>query len=434
MRTIKEKLGEFSVPSPAANTKNAGSELRYELDRLYRPGHRDELLPVETPPQMMDLTELTSGKWHLTRQGDIFIAEHRYLVNKSYGTASIDLLPEQFPLFKTYFDLDSPDCREKLLFFDTETTGLSGGSGTFAFLLGAGWYEKDEFVVRQYFLPELDRETAFLKTFAADLSGRSLLITFNGKSYDVPLMNNRFILNRMIPVLDQYMHLDLLQYVRLLWKYSMENCRLQTVEIDKLGVERMDDVPGELIPGYYFDYLRHHDARKISGIFKHNELDIVSMAATLIRLLNTLEQKHPEDNPQVDFAKGRFFTRQANVERSARHYRNVLQKKISPARRQKTLLELAALHKKAKQWNEAHRYWQEALVEGLPFALEPYVELAKYYEHHLKQYETASHYIEIALKQIPPRREIDLAELGKRYRRLTRKCAIAINSVKDKQT
>ncbi len=163
------------------------------------------------------------------------------------------------------------------VFVDLETTGLGRGTGTYAFLVGIGRFTRDGFRVRQYFMRSYPEEPAVLAAVRAELEDAQGLITFNGRTFDWPLLETRATLNRMrLPYLP---HLDLLHPARRVWRPVTDSCRLGDLEAAVLGLERHDDVPGALIPQLYFNYVRTGDARPLAGVFEHNRLDIVSMAA-----------------------------------------------------------------------------------------------------------------------------------------------------------
>src|SRR5437667_8766191 len=169
---------------------------------------------------------------------------------------------------------------ERLLFLDTETTGLAGGTGTYAFLVGAGWIEGDAFVVTQHFMRDLDEEPALLAALAPLLERAGGVVTFNGAGFDLPLLETRFVLARrrwpaMLP------HLDLLRPSRRVWTGCFDDCRLGTLEREVIGLEREDDVPGALIPALYFDFLRSRRAAPLARVFDHNRHDVLSLVALL---------------------------------------------------------------------------------------------------------------------------------------------------------
>src|SRR5438034_1333048 len=166
----------------------------------------------------------------------------------------------------------------RLLYLDTETTGLAGGTGTYAFLVGVGFFDGDEFEVQQYFMRDLDDEPALLAALEPLLREVDGLVTYNGAGFDLPLLETRFVLARRrwpgtIP------HLDLLPAARRLWSARLSDCRLVTVELHALGFERAGDLPGALIPSVYFEYLRRKAPGELPRVFEHNRHDVLSLAA-----------------------------------------------------------------------------------------------------------------------------------------------------------
>jgi hypothetical protein len=168
---------------------------------------------------------------------------------------------------------------QRILFLDTETTGLAGGVGTFAFLVGIGRLNGDAFEVRQFLMRDFAEEASALSAVAAEIDSADLLVTYNGKAYDEPLLASRYVLARIRPPFGRLPHLDLLHSARRLWKLRFESCRLVELEAQILGHSRQGDVPGSLIPQLYFDFLRTRRPGRIAAVLHHNALDILSLAA-----------------------------------------------------------------------------------------------------------------------------------------------------------
>jgi uncharacterized protein YprB with RNaseH-like and TPR domain len=171
------------------------------------------------------------------------------------------------------------------LFLDLETTGLAGGTGTYAFLVGLGRITPEGFHLRQHFLGDLAAERELLAALAPELEAAPLLVTYNGKLFDAPLLETRYRLARMRWPLEERPHLDLLYPARRLWKLRCGSARLLDLEQMILGHARAEDVPGSLIPHLYFDYLRGGDARPLEVVFRHNAEDLLTLAALAARLL-----------------------------------------------------------------------------------------------------------------------------------------------------
>lgn len=171
----------------------------------------------------------------------------------------------------------------RLLFVDTETTGLHGGAGTLPFLIGLGWFESASFHVEQLFLPRPGQEGPMLRRLAERLSQASLMVTFNGKCFDWPLLRTRLVMNRLSG-LTPPAHLDLLHCARRVFRRRLSTTRLQDLERHVLGFHRVGDIDGALIPAVYFDYLRRGPTAPLTQVLEHNVLDVVTMAAVLAEL------------------------------------------------------------------------------------------------------------------------------------------------------
>jgi uncharacterized protein YprB with RNaseH-like and TPR domain len=175
-----------------------------------------------------------------------------------------------------------------MVFFDVETTGLSGGAGTLAFLAGCGWFENGGFRVRQFFLSGPAGEHAMLDGLAAIFDAASLLVTFNGRSFDVPLMETRWAYHRRECPTAELPHFDMLPPARLLWSRREDertSCTLSALERSVLRFHRAGDVPGFEIPSRYFRFLRTGDSSVIQGVLEHNQHDLISLAAVMVHAL-----------------------------------------------------------------------------------------------------------------------------------------------------
>lgn len=294
---------------------------------------------------------------------------------------------------------------ESLLFFDLETTGLAGGAGTYPFSLGFGFFEHGYFKVLQYFLPEYDRDVFAYIDLKHIVTQRSILVSFNGKSYDYPLLRSRFILNRFEDIFEKFQHLDLLHLSRRVWKNSLENCSLQNIEKEIFKFSRVGDIEGYLIPNAYFNYLQSGEFEEIKSIIFHNEQDIVSLAR-LIFHLNQLENNIKLDivTPEEYYALT-YNALRNNSLTSAKKYLKILEdKNISVP--DDILREYSLLLKGKTKWTEAVEIWENFIQRGqhVLFALE---ELAKYYEHKIKDYKKAAEYTNRALEYINVLSELD---------------------------
>ena len=257
-----------------------------------------------------------------------------------------------------------------------DATGLAGGAGTAAFLIGLGFVDGERFRVRQYFMRDYHEEGALLHALGEEVGRFDRLVTFNGKMFDIPLLDARFRLNRCCFPLAEAKHLDLLHPARRLWKARLESCRLQSLEAGLMGLRRAGDIPGEEIPRVYFDWVRRRDARMLARVFEHNRQDIVSLAALAVLACQWVEEGRAED-PRDVYSLGRVLERARLYERSEACYRRALE--LGPgALRGATLLRLAWRAKRAGEHERAALLWAEAGEAG---EVEGWRELAMHHEH-----------------------------------------------------
>jgi hypothetical protein len=285
------------------------------------------------------------------------------------------------------------------LFLDTETTGLAGGTGTMAFLIGLGWFEDGQFHVRQILARDFGEEKAALSYLSEIAGQKKFLVTFNGKAFDVNLLATRFILNRLRSDLSSLPHLDLLHPSRRILGHRLENSRLATLEVEVLGVEREGDIPGWEIPQRYFDWLRHRDGRLLSSIFEHNRLDVISMASLTAHLTEILTAQELIQNVHASdyLAAARLLLKRRDscgVEKILNMFDARGSKEISAVSKK----DLSFLYKRTGRWQEAVQIWQE-LITTLPADYSTISEMAKWLEHHVRDYQQAKDLVEKVLNQ-----------------------------------
>jgi uncharacterized protein len=267
------------------------------------------------------------------------------------------------------------------LFIDTETTGLSGGAGTVAFLIGTGFFDNDMFVVKQFFMRDYDEENALLTAFNELLSGYSMIVTFNGKAFDWNLILSRFIFNRIKPSINEPVNIDLLYPARRIWKNKLENCRLINLEEKILGEFRDDDIPGELIPSMYFNYIENRDTVEIKKIFHHNRLDILSMVSLLKKLCSMIERPFEKtDGNHELLGAGRIFEFNEEYDISIECLEKCLHSKNGYIRQTATR-RLSYMYKKKQDYQKAVKHWKGMISQNRNLSMFPVIELAKYYEH-----------------------------------------------------
>lgn len=270
-------------------------------------------------------------------------------------------------------------CTSELMFLDIETTGLAGGTGTFAFLLGLGRIEDDDLHLRQFFLTGFKSESIFLAEAACWLSEAGHLVTFNGKCFDVPILSARYRLSRLKDPFDGLGHIDLLHPTRRAFAKIWPDCRLQTAEQYLLNFTRVDDLPGYLVPRVWCDFVRLGSMFRVPDILQHNRWDLSTLAA-LLSVLSTLYSEPSRMEMDV-LSIARAFIRSGDREKAYEHLKNGRE-----WLGREGLLELASLHRKKGECREALEIWEDLSGKG---SLEAMENLAKHYEHVCLDYEEA---------------------------------------------
>ena len=311
---------------------------------------------------------------------------------------------------------------DRLIYLDTETTGLAGGTGTYAFMVGVGFFERGHFTLRQYFMEDLDQEPALIAALAALLPRFDGVVTYNGRAFDLPLLETRFILGRRRwpEVLASF---DLLRPSRSLWKDALPDCRLSTIEEEVLGVKREDDVPGAVIPSLYFSYLRERRPGPIARVFAHNETDILSLVALAgwhARAVH--DPKALGLSPEEWVGLGRIWER-VDWERALDCHMEAFRGGLPGELRRRLAKRLAHGEKRRGRWEEARQLWEECIAHEKGFDPTPWEELAKHYEHRSKRYAAAREIALAALDRARDHRAADfiLARLEHRLARLERR-------------
>ena len=451
MTDLANRLQRLRRPEPPSGTSGGDSSGAFGLERLERemlgesaPGD-DEVLSLKERlerlvavaavkekerrrgPAPVPLEELVEGMRIENERGEFFLVETAVHLEVRHGDVPLSRVhaiePSTVGILTGEPELAGFDLR-RAVFLDTETTGLAGGAGTAAFLIGVGWVDGDRFVVRQYFMRDYHEEAALLHALAEELARFDRLVTFNGKMFDVPLLDTRFRLNRGRFPLSEAPHLDLLHPARRLWKARLESCRLQSLEAALMGLRRHGDIPGEEIPQVYFDWVRRRDARMLARVFEHNRQDIVSLAALAVLACQWVEEGRAED-PRDVFSLARVLERARLYERCEAEYRRALD--LGPgALRGPVLLRLAWRAKRAGEHDRAAALWAEAGEAG---EVEGWRELAMHHEHRARDLAQALAAVERGMELVLPQRHREvrawhLAEgFERRQQRLLRKRA-----------
>jgi len=385
-------------------------------ERLLRAGIWREAVPDSLRPSPYahepPLDALVDGEWVHSSGARCFVVEHIYSLDHAHGSlhlsALCDVPPKEWSPFVEAADDEQPSCRSvgicdrvltafdprRAVFLDTETTGLGRGAGTYAFLVGLGFFEGGRFRLRQYFMPDYADEEALLDLVAGDLADHDGMVSFNGRSFDWPLLETRYILSRREPPGDGSRHLDLLHLSRRLWRRVLPSCALGALERSVLGVERGgDDVPSYLIPQLYHDYVRWGRARPMVGVLYHNAVDVLSMVTLAARIGGILHASYTLDDAPYrdDVALGRLYERVGRVQDALRAYQAAMD---GDRERALACRHLSFLLKRMGRYDEAMEIWRGQLGGEDVY---PYVELAKQLEHRLHDYDEARRVVEQAI-------------------------------------
>ncbi|HWN45576.1 MAG TPA: ribonuclease H-like domain-containing protein [Thermoanaerobaculia bacterium] len=356
--------------------------------------------PLASPSRAArpSLEALLDGDVEETERGKLLVVRRRFPVGHRHGAQPLLAAREATPAALALLSRGGEPVREgrRLLYLDTETTGLAGGTGTYAFLVGVGFFDGDEFEVRQFFMRDLDEEPALLTVLEEIFRKFDGFVTYNGAGFDLPLLETRFVLGRRrFP--GEAVHVDLLGPARRLWSRRLADCRLGTVEQDVLGFMRDDDLPGALIPAVYFEYLRRKRPDELPRIFEHNRHDILSLAALTGWVADAVTRApHPALDPDALAGLGRMLEG-ADPERSLACYRLALETGLPTPSRERLLLRLALREKRLARWDEARALWEAAARSPREFDPRPWEEIAKVHEHRRRDLGAARQVVEQAL-------------------------------------
>ncbi|WP_394232741.1 ribonuclease H-like domain-containing protein [Niallia oryzisoli] len=309
---------------------------------------------------------------------------------------------------------------DELFFFDTETTGLGGGTGNTIFLLGYASFNGKEIVLKQHILPQPGSEVPLYMSFLENID-YAKMVTYNGKAFDWPQVKTRHTLIREhVPKLPPFGHFDLYHAARRIWKHRLESVKLSTVEKEILAFERKDDIPGFLAPMIYFDFVERKHPEGMIGILQHNEKDILSLISLYTHLTFQLLGIDQTQTGKETFEVGRWYSYLGETEAAEIVFSKLSEGNDAEAVKAKHAL--AFQLKKKRNWKAAATLWEEVVSKGdLLIQIDACIELAKLFEHHCKSFEKAIFYTERALDIHSRENERLHDELLKRFNRLKRK-------------
>jgi len=382
-----------------------------------------DVVPRANP---IDLENCLEGQWF----GHCFIVERRFPATRKYGRATLGDLAERLRASAA----DAPlicgraSAAPPFVFFDLETTGLSGGAGTQAFLVGCARFDGATFRIRQFVLTTFAAERALLDALCELAEEAGTVVTYNGKTFDLPLIETRFVMNRMDTPFAGMPHLDMLHPARRLWRgrdevAESEGCRLATLERVLCDVSRVGDVPGMEIPARYFRFLRSGDARPLEPVLEHNRLDIVSLAMLTARAAQLLE-----DGPSAAITGrealglGRLYERAGLMADALAAYRRASDAGAGTLRVE-ALRASAIMLRRLRRYEEAAATWRDLLTAAecsSAYAREASEALAVHHEHRARDLEAARSFAvqSLSLQGTPARQQATRHRLARLDRKL----------------
>ena len=364
---------------------------------------------------------LVGGVWEDTVHGPALYLERMYDVSEVHGRfAFSEILDLKIDALSQVGLAAQP---RDLLFLDVETTGLNGGTGTLAFLIGVARIRDERVVVRQYFLTRPHFEPAMLAGLTKFADGVEQIVTYNGSSFDIPLLQSRYTMARQSSPIVELPHLDLLHSTRRFYSRSLESCRLKEIEQQILGVDRGMDIPGWAVPQVYFSFIREGVVGLMPAVMRHNALDVLSLI-TLLRRIGGLVDGDPVKLPSEAIELARLAYAAGNIDQSLEYHQAALRLAAAPQMRAYALAKHLRVLKRANRWAEVRDLCLEEIRQGAG-SLMLYVEAAKACEHHTGDLKLAARLVERALLRTRVRSHHEglLAELEQRHRRIMRKLA-----------
>jgi hypothetical protein len=400
--------------------------------RLYEALRRHLDNPHSSKPDLFKIP--STGSVRETRHGPIWMVETSYDLGYLHGRVELarNISPETLEILDPFCFREGFDFHQSAV-IDTETTGLAGGTGTYPFIIGIGKWIGERFVVRQYILRDFVEEPAQLAAFTQDLDGTGSILTYNGKTFDLPLLRTRFRMNKMEMPFANHIHLDFMHPCRRLYKKHFPQLKLTILEARLLGFERTEDVPAHLIPRIYFDYLQHRDDNVLLPILNHNRDDIIGLYLLAQETIRRVELAIANscDDDLLLLALGQIYFRNGDMQRTIELLSSVKPQCASNETIDEYFLLRCRAAKKLKDWETAASLWTQMQKTGR-FGHYPHVELAKHYEHRTKDAKTALQLTNLALRSIEFEREFVssarykgvMESLRRRQARLLKKCGL----------
>ena len=374
------------------------------------------------------LEDVLSGKWIYHNAGNVFHIHELLPYGYEYGNATFtrNIIPLTLYAFEEIPKIFAANIKN-IVFLDIETSNLSLGAGSFVFLIGICYFSDIGVETDLLLIDHPGSEQALLETFQAEISRFEIISSYNGKSFDIPFLRNRYAIHQLDGALNFKFHIDLLTYARRLWKFSIESCKLANIENNILGLKRDDDeIPGWLVPQIYFDFLYQRDPNLLKGVICHNKMDVISLAALfqhITFLLNETGSNMIYDNKDY-FALAKLYSKMNAIEKAKYYYglgfKNISDNHFTPC----YYWEYGMLLKKNNEHEEALLYWEKSGNAGIQASC---IELSKYYEHKMRNYAIALKWAKKAQEMIRKNKLLnkrnaeDIPQIQHRMSRIIRK-------------
>ena len=393
------------------------------------------------------LADILAGQWLESRDGAVLVVDRYYSADRVHGRERIGAVVETIEGGEAALNVLSAawpsraggPYSTRLCFFDIETTGLAGGAGTQAFLIGCAILEDGGLRLRQFLLPGFEHERAMLARVGDFTAAQGTLVSFNGRSFDAPLVETRYLLHRLTFPLADLPHLDMLHPARRLWKQRPvvagpalddDSCRLSVLERHLAGYHRIGDVPGFEIPSRYFRFVRDGQAHPLEAVLEHNRIDLLSLALVTARVLRLIERGPSATmHPRECLGLGRLYERARVFDNAESCYREAaaLSSRIGrePDVQAESLRRLALVRRRDGRMAEAASAWQDLVNTpgcSSTFRREAREALAIHHEHRSRDLQTARAYVLDVLAEDTAERRREQAHY--RLRRIERKIAL----------
>lgn len=423
MSNIREKLKILEKDKIKQKWENLNTQkdltTKEKLEKLVNLNLKREKIPTQSIPQTETdydiIPEEISESFIITR-------EFTYPLNVGYGKIKLSdwdsINSHQLGIL---FGNDSSEVADpfRLVFFDTETTGLAGGTGTIPFMLGFGYFDETVFRVKNFILNDLGKEDEFLEEIDRFITEKDFtgVVTYNGKSFDFPLMESRYILQRRRFPLLSLPHLDFLFTARTLWRYTFDSRKLGVLGEKLLGLSREDDIDGSQIPPIYFHYLRSRSFHALNKVIEHNALDLLGLAGLIVLAVKYQDNIDIMQDEGEILGMARLFEKAGDISKAGELYETIKQSAVRTQILENAVKGLAAIKKKKKLFQEASELLEMVIHSTDHKTVK---ELSVHFEHREKNYSRALGYVRRALEEVPLT-EAQRFDFEKRVIRLERK-------------